>query len=97
VLTGNLVRHLGSARLPGSVASSGLTPALLDKLAPPIRHGVAAAYAQSIQTVFTIAVPIAAVAFLAAWLIPQVALRKGVGAARTAPAEEPAPPITVAS
>jgi EmrB/QacA subfamily drug resistance transporter len=97
VLTGNLVRHLGSARLPGTVASSGITPAILDKLAPAVRHGVEAAYAQSIQTVFTIAVPIAAVAFLASWLIPQVELRRGVGTARTAPPEEPVAPVTVPS
>ncbi|HZL54234.1 MAG TPA: MDR family MFS transporter [Solirubrobacteraceae bacterium] len=88
VLTGNLVRHLGSARLPSTVASSGITPAILDKLAPAVRHGVAAAYAQSIQTVFTIAVPIAAVAFLAAWLIPQVELSRGIGAARGSQAED---------
>jgi hypothetical protein len=33
-----------------------------------------AGYAESIQTVFLIAVPIAALAFLATWLIPQVEL-----------------------
>jgi hypothetical protein len=35
-----------------------------------------AGYAASIQTVFLIAVPIAALAFLAAWLIPQAELRR---------------------
>jgi hypothetical protein len=35
-----------------------------------------AGYAESIQTVFIVAVPIAALAFLATWLIPQVELRK---------------------
>jgi EmrB/QacA subfamily drug resistance transporter len=94
VLTGNLVRHLGSAKLPSTVASSGITPAILDKLAPPVRHGVEAAYAQSIQTVFTIAVPIAAVSFLAAWLIPQVELRRGVGPARAAAPRQPSPSVT---
>jgi hypothetical protein len=33
-------------------------------------------YAESIQTVFLIAVPIAALAFLCSWLIPQVELRR---------------------
>jgi hypothetical protein len=37
-----------------------------------------AAYAESIQTVFIIAAPIGCLAFLAAWLIPHVELRKGV-------------------
>ena len=35
-----------------------------------------AGYAESIQTVFLVAVPIAALAFLATWLIPQVELKK---------------------
>ena len=33
-------------------------------------------YAESIQTVFLVAVPIAALAFLATWLIPQVELKQ---------------------
>jgi EmrB/QacA subfamily drug resistance transporter len=80
VLVGNLVRHLGKTKLPGGLASSGITPAILDKLPATVHHGVASAYAQSIQTVFVIAVPIAVVALLASWLIPQVELRRGVGA-----------------
>jgi MFS family permease len=87
VLVGNLVRHLGSAKLPRGLSSSSVTPAILDKLPPVVHHGVAAAYAQSIQTVFMIAVPIAAVAFLASWLIPQVELRRGVGGAAAAPSD----------
>jgi EmrB/QacA subfamily drug resistance transporter len=93
VLTGNLAHHLGAAKLPPSVASSGLTPAVLGTLAPAIHHSVAAAYAQSIQTVFSIAAPIGAVAFLASWLIPQVELRRGVGAARRPSPAEPSAPI----
>jgi predicted MFS family arabinose efflux permease len=83
VLVGNLARHLGRARLPSGLASSSVTPAILDRLPPAVHHAVAAAYAQSIQTVFMIAVPIAAVAFLASWLIPQVELRRAVGATQT--------------
>ena len=87
VLAGNLVRHLGSAKLPGRLSSSGITPAILDRLPHAVQHSVAAAYAQSIQTVFIVAAPIGAVAFLASWLIPQVELRRGVGASRgSAPA-----------
>jgi EmrB/QacA subfamily drug resistance transporter len=80
VLVGNLVRHLGKAKLPNGLSTSGITPAILDKLPQAVHHGIAAAYAQSIQTVFIIAVPIAAIAFLASWLIPQVELRRGVSA-----------------
>ena len=100
VLVGNLVEHLGTAKLPSGLSSSSITPAILDKLPQAVHHGIAAAYAQSIQTVFIIAAPIAGIAFLASWLIPQVELRQGIGASpeppsdpRTAPsvAAEPEP------
>ena len=81
VLVGNLVRHLGNARLPTGLSSSSVTPAILGRLPQAVHHGIAAAYAESIQTVFIIAAPIGFIAFLAAWFIPQVELRRGVGAA----------------
>ena len=92
VLVGNLVRHLGNARLPTGITSSSVTPAILDKLPQAVHHGIAAAYAESIQTVFLIAAPIGAIAFIAAWFIPQVELRRGVGAA-----PEPPPDTSPAS
>jgi len=87
VLVGNLVRHLGNARLPTGLSSSSVTPAILDRLPQAVHHGIAAAYAESIQTVFVIAAPIGAIAFLAAWFIPQVELRRGVGAAPEPPSD----------
>jgi EmrB/QacA subfamily drug resistance transporter len=92
VLAGNLTRHLGSAKLPSGLSSSSITPAILDKLPQAVHHGVAAAYAQSIQTVFVIAAPIAAIAFLAAWLIPQVELRRGVGSSPDSSPRTPTSP-----
>jgi EmrB/QacA subfamily drug resistance transporter len=80
VLVGNLVRHLGTAKLPTGLSSSSVTPAILDRLSQATHHAIAAAYAESIQTVFVIAAPIGVIAFLASWLIPQVELRRGVGA-----------------
>jgi MFS family permease len=80
VLAGDLVHQLGRTKLPHGLASSSVTPAILDKLPAAVHHHVAVAYSQAIQTVFTIATPIAAIAFLASWLIPQVELRRGVGA-----------------
>lgn len=79
VLVGNLVRHLGSAKLPQGLSSSSITPAILAKLPPAVHHGLSAAYAQSIQTVFIIAAPIAVIAFFASWLIPQLELRTSMG------------------
>ncbi len=76
VLVGNLTRHLHGVHLPAGLSSANATPALLSHLPPAIHAGFVAGYAESIQTVFIVAVPIAALAFLATWLIPQVELRK---------------------
>jgi EmrB/QacA subfamily drug resistance transporter len=78
VLVGNLVRHLGKAKLPIGLTTSNITPASLATLSAAARHGVVAAYAESIQTVFVIAAPIGFLAFLGAWLIPHLELRRGV-------------------
>ncbi len=79
VLVGHLVHDLRGAKLPGGLSASGVTPAILDKLPAAVHHGLALAYSQSIQTVFVIAAPIGAVAFLGSWLIPHMELRRGVG------------------
>ena len=86
VLVGNLVRHLGSAKLPKGLSTSSVTPAILDKLPSAVHHGIAAAYAESIQTVFVIATPIVAIAFLASWLVPHIELRKAVAGSSDVPA-----------
>ena len=91
VLVGNLITHLGKAKLPRGVSTSSVTPAVLDKLPSAVHHGLVAAYAQSIQTVFVIAAPIALLAFLASLLIPQLELRRGVGAADGSAPAGPAP------
>jgi MFS family permease len=87
VLIGNLVRHLGVSKLPSGVSSSGITPALLDKLPSAVHYGFAAAYAESIQTVFVIAAPVAVLAFLASWFIPHVALRRTMDASPDTPTD----------
>jgi hypothetical protein len=76
VLVGNLASHLHGISLPKGFSSAGVTPAMLDLLPAAVRHGFVDGYAQTIETVFLVAVPIAALAFLATWLIPQVELRK---------------------
>jgi len=62
--------------LPAGFSAADVTPAVLSHLSAVVRHGFVAGYAESIQTVFLVAVPIAALAFLVSWLIPQVELRK---------------------
>jgi EmrB/QacA subfamily drug resistance transporter len=88
VLVGNLTRHLGGAKLPAGFSSADVTPALLSHLPAAIHQAFVAGYAESIQTVFIVAVPIAALAFLATWLIPQVELKRWPSA-ESVPAAEP--------
>ena len=75
VLVGNLASQLHGVRLPAGFSPRGVTPAILDRLPAFVHHAIIDAYAHSIQTVFIVAVPIAALAFLATWLIPQVELK----------------------
>ena len=76
VLVGNLAKHLHGISLPSGFSASDATPALLKHLPAAVHAGFVAGYAESIQTVFIVAVPIAALAFLATWLIPQVELKQ---------------------
>ena len=86
VTDGNLASHLHGVTLPAGFSASDVTPAALSHLPAAVHIGFVAGYAESIQTVFLIAVPIAALAFLATWLIPQVELKQW-----TAPAASAAP------
>jgi EmrB/QacA subfamily drug resistance transporter len=88
VLVGNLAKHLHGVHLPAGLSSAGVTPAVLSHLPATIRLGFVTGYGESIQTVFIVAVPIAALAFLATWLIPQVELKKWLSA-ETVPAAQP--------
>jgi hypothetical protein len=78
VLLGNLVRDLHKSKLPGGLASADITPALLSHLPTLVRHGLELGYAQSVQAVFVVSVPIAVIAFVAAWFVPHVELRRWV-------------------
>ena len=73
------------SRLPQGFSSADATPALLSHLPAAVHQGFVAGYAESIQTVFLVAVPIAALAFLASWLIPQVELKRWPEAGAAAP------------
>jgi EmrB/QacA subfamily drug resistance transporter len=85
VLVGNLASHLHGVALPAGFSAADATPAVLSHLPAAVHQGFVAGYAQSIQMVFLIAVPIAALAFLATWLIPQVELKTWPEAGAGAP------------
>ena len=75
VLVGNLASHLHGLSLPPGFHTADITPGALAHLPALVHHGLVAAYAQTIQTVFEVSVPICALAFLASFLIPHVELR----------------------
>ncbi len=74
VLQSRLARDLRGLRVPKGLGAS-VSPARLTHVPPAVLHGVKAAYASSIDTVFVVAVPIGAVAFLLSWLLPELSLR----------------------
>jgi DNA-binding MarR family transcriptional regulator len=81
VLVGNLARQLeplGIRTIPGGAAGQIDNPALVAKLPPEVHHAVSVAIADTIDRVFLIGVPIAFLAFLLSWLLPEIELRKSV-------------------
>ncbi|HET9070998.1 MAG TPA: MDR family MFS transporter, partial [Acidimicrobiales bacterium] len=68
VLGSRLAANLRGLPIPKGLSAS-VSPAELAKLPPAVIHGIKAAYASSIDTVFVVAVPIGAVAFLLTFLL----------------------------
>jgi EmrB/QacA subfamily drug resistance transporter len=90
VLPGNLAASLHGLRLPhGLTAASGASPAVLARLPAAIHLGYITGYAKSLQTVFLVGVPFAALAFALSWTLKDVPLRTTVG--QTDPADTLAP------
>ncbi|MCW2953332.1 MAG: drug resistance transporter, EmrB/QacA subfamily [Conexibacter sp.] len=69
--------------LPGGLGGAGgnaahANPATLAQLPPAIHDRYAHAYADALQTVFLVAVPVALIAFALTWLLQEVPLRRTV-------------------
>ena len=79
-LDANTAHYLGGVALPDGVSSDTLSPDALSKLSPAVHDAFVRAYADSLETVFLAAAPVAAIAFLICWLLPEVPLRKTVAA-----------------
>jgi EmrB/QacA subfamily drug resistance transporter len=81
VLAGNLAAALHGLALPhGVTAASGASPAQLAQLPAAVHAGYISGYATSLQTVFLVAVPFGALAFLLSWTLKDVPLRTSTGA-----------------
>src|SRR5215475_652709 len=80
VLPGNLVAALHGLSLPpGVTAASGASPAQLAQLPAAVHAGYITGYAHSLQTVFLVATPFGALAFLLSLTIKDVPLRTTTG------------------
>src|SRR5499427_6140722 len=80
VLAGDLATALHGLGLPpGVTAASGASPAVLAHLPPAVHAGYVSGYATALQTVFLVAVPFGALAFLLSWTLRDVPLRTTTG------------------
>jgi len=80
VLAGNLADSLKGLSLPhGVTAASGASPAVLAHLPAAVHLGYITGYATSLQTVFLVATPFGALAFLLSWTIKDIPLRTTAG------------------
>jgi EmrB/QacA subfamily drug resistance transporter len=78
IFSNQLASHLSSLASslpPGVKLSAAESVVALRQLPAAVRAEVVHAYALSLSTVFVVAVPIAAVAFILSWLLPEVRLR----------------------
>jgi EmrB/QacA subfamily drug resistance transporter len=78
VLTGNLLRYLHGIKIPANLGAQIDNPTLIAGTSPTVHLGISQAIAHSVDKVFLIGTPIAFVAFLLSWLLPEVELRKSV-------------------
>jgi EmrB/QacA subfamily drug resistance transporter len=80
VLAGNLADSLKGLSLPpGVTAASGASPAVLAHLPAAVHLGYITGFAHSLQTVFLVATPFGALAFLLSWTIKDIPLRTTAG------------------
>ena len=90
VLGGDLAASLKGLSLPhGVTAASGASPAVLAHLPAAVHLGYITGYAHALQTVFQVATPFGALAFLLSWTIKDIPLRTTAG--RPDPADTLAP------
>jgi EmrB/QacA subfamily drug resistance transporter len=76
-LAAELAAALRGVTLPSgfNMASAQANPALLKRLPGVLREDILHAYSQALHPVFLYAIPVAVVAFILAWFLPEVPLR----------------------
>ena len=78
LLLGNVLHALHLARVPAGFNLNAENPSAIHGLPAEVRAGVVNGIAHTIQTMFLIGVPIAFVAFLLSWTLPEIELRRSI-------------------
>jgi MFS family permease len=74
----NVLHSLHITKAPPGFSLSAENPSAIHALPPAIQNGVIEGIAHTVQTMFLIGVPIAFVAFLLSWTLPEIELRKSI-------------------
>jgi EmrB/QacA subfamily drug resistance transporter len=74
----NVLHALHVTKAPAGFNLSAENPSAIHALPPAVQAGVIEGIAHTIQTMFLIGVPIAFVAFLLSWTLPEIELRKSI-------------------
>jgi EmrB/QacA subfamily drug resistance transporter len=74
----NILRSLHLAKAPTGFSFGSDNPSAIHDLPPVLRAGVVDGLTHTIQTMFLIGVPIAFVAFLLSWTLPEIELRQSI-------------------
>jgi EmrB/QacA subfamily drug resistance transporter len=78
LLFGNVLHALHLTRAPSGFNLNADNPNVIHHLPAAVQSGVISGIAHTIQTMFLIGVPIAFVAFLLSWTLPEIELRKSI-------------------
>jgi EmrB/QacA subfamily drug resistance transporter len=78
LVVGNVLHALHLTRSPSGFSLNSQNPSVIHKLPGPLQAGVIDGIAHTVQTMFLIGVPIAFVAFLLSWTLPEIELRRSI-------------------
>ena len=78
LVVNNVLHALHLTKAPAGFSLNAENPAVIHHLPAAVQAGVIHGIAHTIQTMFLIGVPIAFVAFLLSWTLPEIELRKSI-------------------
>jgi EmrB/QacA subfamily drug resistance transporter len=78
LVVNNVLHALRVTRSPSGFSLNAEDPSAIHKLPAAVQSGVIEGIAHTVQTMFLIGVPVAFVAFLLSWTLPEIELRKSI-------------------